>query len=332
MSSAKRQLRDLVIRWDSSSSENFHSQRLLDELLFHAEVRFAEYVQYQQEGAFAVRLQKWLGNLSDDRLRRTLFQLLQWLMFIDRRQMRSLYRDAYRRVIVSWICDSAFNASSQLSEDYETRLRERLREYTLFSITESFNFPEFQQVNDLHGLARPRPLGPKIRTVAPAVAEVNPQSRGFIVLEDFVGTGDQAKRILLEIRRVSTSTLPVIFIPLIILERGFKAIQPHLERASIHVEPIFLIPRRVCIEPTQTPEEPHEFLRFRSLIEGTKRQVLRRLNKHDDPPDNAFGYKGSGALLVTAHNTPNNSLPLIHHRAPAWSPLFRRLHHAEEDL
>jgi hypothetical protein len=52
----------------------------------------------------------------------------------------------------------------------------------------------------------------------------------------------------------------------------------------------------------------------------------------DDPPTHAFGFERCGSLVVTFHNTPNNTLPLIHHKSDRWEPLFRRIHHAKEDL
>ena len=43
-------------------------------------------------------------------------------------------------------------------------------------------------------------------------------------------------------------------------------------------------------------------------------------------PHTAFGFKETGASFVSYSNTPNNTLPLIHHRPTTggWHPLFPR--------
>jgi hypothetical protein len=65
----------------------------------------------------------------------------------------------------------------------------------------------------------------------------------------------------------------------------------------------------------------------RGIVKNTAQRVLKAEDEFDDPPTDPFGYEDSGELIVTCHNAPNNTLPLIHHKAPLWKPLFRRLHH-----
>jgi hypothetical protein len=155
---------------------------------------------------------------------------------------------------------------------------------------------------------------------------------GLIIFEDFVGTGKQAGRVLTEIKHLVAPHWKVLFIPLLVLKKGLKTLTKALEESGILVDPVWVVPSSSCLFEKPLHREPPDFKRIRALAKQTRRRVLEQYGSLDDPPSNPFGYKGSGALLVTCHNTPNNSLPLIHHRAPEWSPLFRRLHHSKEGL
>ena len=41
-------------------------------------------------------------------------------------------------------------------------------------------------------------------------------------------------------------------------------------------------------------------------------------------PYTPFGYKRTGGLVVMHSNTPDNSLPVIHHESDTWAPIFKR--------
>lgn len=207
-----------------------------------------------------------------------------------------------------------------------------MNQYLLLSITESFGFSDFLHINDLHGLSKPFILGEKKEKVEDILPVPNSRRKGFIILEDFVGTGDQASGVLAEVRRHTPSEWRIIFVPLIILEQGLTTLANGHELADITIEPVLIIPNTACVREMPATEEPPEFKHIRALVKLTAKNVLERLGSHDDPPKDPFGYKGSGALVVTCHNTPNNTLPLIHHRAPDWNPLFRRVHHSKDGL
>lgn len=334
MTSARRYLYNLVSEWErvalSGSQDNYCD--ILDEVLFDADLRFIDYLQYRDEGEFPSRLQKWLDNLSTDRDKKILFMLLHWIIFVDRLQMHSLYRDAYRRVVVPWISQDVLNARDMLSDDYDIKIRSLLRDYPFYSITESFGFNEFLHINNLHGLTRPIILGESKEDVNAKLRACINTKKGIIILEDFVGTGNQARDVLVKIKDNVPSNFQILFVPLLILECGLTKLNMEPKLKTVSIKPVMTIRNRFCLQKASMPDEPPVFNYVRSLIKSTADRVIRPLGDYDDPPSDPFGYGSSGALLVTCHNTPNNTLPLIHHRSPTWSPLFRRLHHSKDSL
>lgn len=323
-----------VLQWEAeataSPADSYPFKALLDELLFHADLRYRDYLQYRGEGQFPTRLRNWLHNVVSEAQRKDMFRLLRWLVFIDQSQMRALYRDAYRRIIVPWLSFASFSPDSLLSSNYKLQLLGLLRQYRLLSITQSFSFTEFERINDLAGLPKANVLSEDPTKVSTNLPKREASVQGLILLEDFVGTGKQAGRVLKAVKAHSVEGWRILFVPLMILERGLSTLRDDTDLEGITIAPVIVVPTKACLQKRKVIGEPEEFRRLRALTKSTAAQVRRRLHAHDDPPAAAFGYGGCGALLVTSHNTPNNTLPMIHHRAPLWSPLFRRLHHSED--
>jgi hypothetical protein len=336
LSESKAYLYTLAKRWEDSARkeqrDHFPYQQLLDEILFHGDLRYVDYRQFREEGEFPDRLKNWIENVAEDRQRKALFHLLRSLLFVDHSQMRALYRDAYRRIIVPWIFHDKVSPDYLLSRDYEVNVQSELRKYRFFSITESFSFPEFVQENSLGGLTKGVTLGEDKDKVRFLVPTDKSKALGLIVFEDFVGTGKQAGGVLTELTHHVPDHWRILFVPLIVLKRGLRALSAKLRRTKIEMEPALVVPNTSCLLEEPARNEPGEFKRIRTLLKRTSKRVLEPLEHGDDPPRDPFGYGGSGALLVTSHNTPNNSVPVIHHRAPEWSPLFRRIYHSEDGL
>lgn len=332
-----KELYELIHKWEEDARSDPRDKSsfgaVLDEILFHANIRFHDYIQYRDEGEFSFRLKKWLDNVSNDRDKKILFKLLPYIMFIDRPQMLSLHRDAYRRIIIPWVSISRLHASDILSINYENKVYSLLREYQLLSITQSFDNPDFLNANNLTGLPKPIILGEDKNKVSAMLPKYDESLKGLILFEDFVGTGKTARNVVIEVINHINPKWRLLFIPLIILERGLTLLNNERELSGrVTIEPVLVISNNSCIQKDAYRGEPDEFRYVRALVKSTAKKVLERYGDHDDPPDNPFGYKGSGALLVTCHNTPNNSLPLIYHRSPSWFALFRRIHHSKDGL
>jgi hypothetical protein len=332
--SVRHQLYRLVDDWERNLTDirdDIPYRQLLDDLMFHADLRFGDYIQFSDEGAFPERLWRCLSGIKESRLQKALIELLSRLTFIDRKQMLSLHRDAYRRIISPWLA-KRLATGKLLAEDYEESIAAELRKFRLFSITESFGFGDFLHVNNVIGLPKPRILGEDINKVPQVVQPWLATNKGAIVLEDFVGTGKQATNVLRALISAAPSGLPIMFIPLIIMEDGLRSIKRKIRRRTFRLEPVLVIPNSACLKPKAFDGEPPEWGRLRGLVRASETKVLAKLDNADDPPKDAFGYKGSGALVVTCYNTPNNTPPLVHHRAPEWFPVFRRVHHAKDSL
>ncbi len=335
MSIYRQSLVKTVARWqqeaDRDQTDNFKYNDFLDDLLYQADMRFSDYKQYPEDGPFTYRLKKWIDNLYDDNEKKAMFRMLRWLVFVDNKQMQSLYRDAYRSKVVPWI-ENKMKKNDLLAIDYQHTLLRFLREYYFCSVTESFNVSFFKQVNSLGGLPKMDVLGEHKRIVRERIKEMiaNKKKKGIVLFEDMVGTGNQAVSVLREIKKVSPTKWRILFVPLIIMNSGLKRLRDE-KITGIEIEPVLVVKENACVQPEAQAEEPPEFKYSRSLVKKTAPKVVIKLHPYDDVPKDAFGYEKSGALVVTSHNTPNNTLPLIHHRAPFWYPLFRRVHHKKDE-
>jgi hypothetical protein len=330
-------LYEMAEQWEREARrdvrEQYPYQALLDELLFQGELRFQEYVQFSgSEGPFVARLYRWVNNVRDERHRKTMLRSLAHLLFVDRRQMTALARDAYRRVITQWLIKGTKPDDICLAPDYERRVRSLLSKNWLFSITDSFSFPEFIRANSLTGLPKALILGENPTDARERLPSRLNSRNGAVVLEDFVGTGNQARGVLAVIQERAAPTWPIIFVPLLILESGYKNLRNDKRLSNVTVEPVAVISDLECLSPAPQAGEPAAFVPLRSLTRLTAGRVLAALAPGDEVPPTPFGYGESGALAVTFHNAPNNTLPLLHHRAPTWDPLFRRISHSYDGL
>lgn len=334
MTDATRRLYEYARDWKTSTPgadpDPVDHEQLLNFLLFDSSLRYADYIPYRDDGPLSVRLLQWLENVSDDNQRKILLELAAYTMFIDKRQLLSLYSTAYRDHLIPWLVSGSFNQADYLSNDYDAKLRDLMQSYRFFSITESFDSSGFLQVNNLSGLDRFEVLPKVDRQIEATIAALPRGLKGLVFFEDFVGTGKQSMDKLNTALGSADSRWRLIFIPLIAMNqgainlgswaRGRGAAGP-----SLHVAPVLRIPMAYCLTDLPVTDEPTLFPKVRVIVASTARRVLSTLNKFDDPPRDPFGYKGAGGLVIPAHNAPNNTLPLIHHRAPDWVPLFRRL-------
>ena len=334
MTRPDKELYETILGWEQTvrdPRDSYPFRVLLDELLFHGQLRFDDYKQFREEGLFPTRLKGWLNNAAAPHAQRTLLRLLAHLIFIDAAQFVSLYRDVYRRIIIPWMSAGQLSADELVAPDLDLRLRGLLGQFGVYSVTESFDGSDFLKANNLAGLPKFRVLGERLGIIETMLPSPQVALSGLIILEDFVGTGKQAARILNRVADLSHPAWRILFVPLLVLERGDKTLRRSLRR-KIEYVPGITIPSRLSIQPVPLRNEDSEFAEFRALIKRTASRVLQRLNQHDDPPTDPFGFKQCGAIFVTSHNSPNNTLPILHHRAPDWFPLFRRLHHAKGDL
>jgi hypothetical protein len=336
---AEVRLNMLVREWETGGRVGGHDggdlhgdgqaySRQLEELLFHAKARFSGYEPFvDEEDDFPARAENWLKQVPNRRQQQALFLLLNRLIFIDRLQSRSLCRDAYRRLIVPWISSGAIGAHEMLSADYESKVKHALQRYRLYGLTESAGMTHFYSCNSLSGIPKARTLAEDLAMARQEIEQLPPDIDGLILVEDFVGTGRQAHRILAVVCETAPAHWRLLFVPLAIMHTGLKLISESPDLQRLKVEPVMCVGENACITPEAATQESSDEAIMRSVVTATAKRALEPLDQDDDPPKDAWGYESSGALFVTWHNVPNNTLPLVHHRAPDWNPLFRRLHH-----
>jgi len=308
--------------------DHYDFTNLLDEIAYQADARFSDYIQYQQDRSFLMCLEEWLENLPKTAHKQALLKLFAHLVFIDDDQMTALYRDAFRRVIGPWISLPTPTIDEMLAPNYEHEQRRTLSKFQIAALTESCDPGLLLKASDLTGLPRPILLGPTAQHAKAAIEQLPSGMAGLIACEDIIGTGKQAGKILKAVESHAPPSWRILFVPLIAFEAGIENLtKRHLKRTS--VQPVVVLPSAACLRRDPNPKEPHLFKMIRGLVKSTAERVLRVDDEFDDPPTDPFGYEDSGGLIVTCHNAPNNTLPLIHHKSPEWRPLFRRLHHKE---
>jgi hypothetical protein len=320
--------------WEENArleSRDHHSyQSLVQELLFQSDLRYGDYLPHTSDGEFPVRLKKWLSNLSDDRQQQAALRLLRLLVFIDRRQVAAISRDILRRHLVPLLLGPNVTPAQLLDPGFDDEIQQSLSSYCLLSITDSFNWETFIHGNSLSGLPKPRILGERTSAIQHILPEAAAPIRGLLVFEDFVGTGKQAGRILQTVATAAPNGWELFFLPFVILESGqqYLVATPALSRWT--VLPGLIINTGDCLLPGPRPSDSEDHAVLRTLIRTTAKRVLEPLDRKDDAPTDALGYRSSGSMAVLHHNTPNNTLPMIHHKAPDWQPLFRRVHHSKD--
>jgi|GEM_PF-5130132 hypothetical protein len=321
----------LCERWEEEDRKDLQGTNdficLLRRIESHASLRYRDYGPFKEEANdFLERLRRWICQINDERMMKAMLQFVPWIMYLDQREMRALYRDAFRRIIVPFFIPQ-HDFSTALSENYEIEIRRKLQTIHFYSITESFNFKEFENVNSLTGLQKGVVLGERLNGIA-AQIERSKHADAIVVVEDVVGTGKQAARVLDRVRSRLGEGVRILFVPLVALEAAVKFDSPLQKISNLTTNAATVISPRFCLTDDGHEHEPEIYKRMRSIVKFTESRVTEKLNEIDDPPDNCFGYGGVGAVLVTHQNAPNNTLPLLHHEAPEWAALFRRLHHS----
>jgi hypothetical protein len=142
----------------------------------------------------------------------------------------------------------------------------------------------------------------------------------IVLLEDFVGSATQSWKAL-KFASELDQNIKVLFVPLIIYEKGIKKIENEMNGfANFTLSPVLVVGKDGYIPQNSDSYETEETPAFRKIIE----------NSEPIYDNKKFGYEHMGCLLVMYTNTPTNSLPLIHYESKdIWIPLFNRHHRSK---
>ncbi len=341
---------DAVGGFDSAAGR-FES--MLDRLKWFGENEWRRYVPAENPGystQYMVRLGEWLENVDTDAERQLLLEYALHVAFFSHEDLCALYRTAFSGVITRWVIEQ--EELSLDDSDFQWRLAEELHQRTWYCpVTDSMDINEFYHANHVVGVFhRPgfallkmldQPVEDEemdaptrlMKNLTKYIDDPNPRVaapplKRVVLLEDFVGSGTQSSGALKWAAK--NIDLPILFVPLIICAPGVKELAKIASEHSVklRVRPLLTIGERDLLGESRNGMAG---IPNAERIEKFARDTFARVagGLHNDPniaPHTAFGWKQTGASFVSYSNTPNNTLPLIHHRpvSGAWRPLFPR--------
>lgn len=281
---------------------------------------------------FLGRLWNWLNNDGLSPLeQRLMFELAGRLAYFSFEDFVQLYRSAYVGPVARWIIDQLGLklTAPHFTENVETESKN----HTWYcGITDSMVISEFYHANGLVGIDQ-RPAFRSMQEFSEPrklVAYMRARNlKRLVLLEDFVGTGNQS------IKTVEWAAqnlnCPVLFVPLIVCPDGLGALQIMAQKSNgtIRVEPVLCLDESVFVVRNPACSD--------ALFDGIADLAKAVQSKVADPANDTsygpFGYHNasdnfSGATVVLFSNTPDNTLPLIHHHEHSlakWQALFPRV-------
>ncbi len=286
------------------------------------------------------RLARWVGNLSSDVDQQLLLEYAAFISFFGHDDFSALYRTAFNGEILRWIAQqvgATFDPGGP--DEFAQIVRYQADHKTWFCpVTDSMDINEFCKVNHLQGVGH-RPAFAPLQTLAEEagnpnveimenlkhyMARPNPEHatelERLVLLEDIVGSSTQCIKAL----RWAVQGLGkhVLFVPLILCPNGVQALRDEEKKwnGRLAVRPVVQLHRRDLLGPER---QSHAGFPRAEAMEDLARRCSAGVLARLDP----FGYKKTGCSIATFANTPDNTLPVVHHkpRNGGWEPLFPRV-------
>ncbi|NOS99819.1 MAG: hypothetical protein HOP29_04250 [Phycisphaerales bacterium] len=329
-------LAERVGRWDLSGAVSVGGDlfnQIHERIVFLQHVHYDQYLPTQSprhQTDFEQRLESWLDNLSREADRQILLELVPQTIFFGRDEFSSLYQAAIRGPVTRWIIE--LNQLDFMAEDFNTRLTTEVSTHTWYcAISDSMPMSDFCHVNNLGGIQyRPdfralSELGDPTKILNFMKQRSVPLKR-LVLLEDFIGSGSQLEDAKPVADHLLANNVPILLVPLIICPDGVTAAR-NLFGSSQHFrfDPVLPLQDDIFINALSTTSPDSLADRVKELARRCHSQVVG--DNAGAPCYGPFGFpspNGTGATVVLYSNTPDNTLPLIHHRSDTWRPLFQR--------
>jgi hypothetical protein len=323
-------LDQLVEEWTLGGHEplghDMAYKEVLQQLEFLSKRAFSRFVPAlfpPHNPAFLDRLLMWLHNVPDPNIQRILFQFAARLAYISFEDFILLYRAAYVGPVTRWIIN--LEGITLRDRSFQSRIdRERRSQTWYCPVTDSMVISEFYHANRITGIdQRPafRPLrdfsdGARLRDY---MAQLS--LKRLVLMEDFMGTGAQASTVVEW--AVETLRCPVLFIPMVACPAGVKRLKRLANKhRRLCVSPILVLDDSVFVSEGKSDDE------LLQRVAKLAQTVHHRVADNPDTTYGPFGFGDTGGTVVLFSNTPDNTLPLIHHhmKAPSkWRALFPRV-------
>lgn len=307
----------LVEPW-LSDSDSDDLVMLRDHLAWLQKELFDEYEPNRYQ-SFDDCLVEWLRNVDDIEDRKSLFRLLSHLFFVGKQQFDSLCRAAYGDQATRWVVDCA--GLDIADPNLTTTIRDLMDNTWFCPITDSMRINSFLKLNGLPGHGcRPdwrslEKFGDPAKLQAYTVKN---NIERLVLLEDFVGTGDQMKGSVQWAAKIFPA-MPILIIPLVCCPGGVvTGGNLALQYPNVTFSPTVALQPELFLVEQPRRNEPEVFTQVREII-------LRLRGRLDEWEPCPFGYEFTGALVALYSNCPDNTLPIIHHRGDRWAPLFSRV-------
>jgi hypothetical protein len=289
-------------------------------------------------------LSEWLGNFSqndDIRLceQTTALYLLSNFMYFGTREIRellkALYRDNFLKPLVQNIRKD--NGNTKEFSDITTQLKIELQATRFLGIgnpsesgTHLLYF--FRQENGLgkddfmhsHDIIS---INRNPDTKAVDISLKNPEIKRYIFLDDVCGSGTQAidySKKLIEEMKTLNPDIVVCYFTLFSTAKGMENIRE--KTVFDEVDCIFELDDSFkCFSDSARQFRNEEKLDIsKAFAEEFCSRYGLGLGYKDN--EHALGYKDSQLLIGFAHNTPDNTLPIIWGEDAGWVPIFKRYH------
>lgn len=157
-----------------------------------------------------------------------------------------------------------------------------------------------------------------------SVIEKRELTQSVVFIDDFVGTGTSATTYLRALVEecgdlLTSRNIPAFLIAVSGFETGKKTIDDYLATLTTDIRVHLcesLDSSHIAFGPNSMVfPDPNDRQRAKAIAEAKGRLICSPA---------PLGYGDSQAMVVFAHNCPNNTLPVLWERTKDWVPLFRR--------
>ena len=316
-------IRQLVDSWTRKSGDHLGLLGKLDLLALLNDELYSQYQPFAVTPDYMDRLFSWINGASSIRDKKLMFELAFWLLFVGEEEMKSLYQSSFTDIITRWVIDQVgINITTNNAGD----LIDRAMKETFFGSIAGMDMGTYCRTNGIQGQSFRPDFREHSRLGDPNCFRKYLKANGYkriVAVEDYVGTGTQMKEACQYLSQLCN--YPILLCPILIAPDGVKVgNQLAKTHSQLTFEPLFPLPAEAAV-PAISPNSSRE-PRFLLKLRRTLTRLWVHVQGHNPTQQlyGPFGFGGTGSLLLTYLNCPDNVPPIIHHKSDTWEPLFRR--------